>query len=96
MYSEYQLFSKERVKLVCLNNLNRQSNLNESLNKCELITDIENRKSSQHALFPFDSSAQNMNYIIISEQIRSIGEHEIFINPYIYIKESILIKVLRS
>ena len=34
--------------------------------------------------------------IIISEQIRSIGEHEIFINPYIDIKESILIKVSKN
>jgi len=31
--------------------------------------------------------------IIISEPIRSIGEHEIFVNPYIDIKESILINV---
>ena len=30
--------------------------------------------------------------IIISAQIRSIGEHEILVNPYIDIKESILIK----
>ena len=34
--------------------------------------------------------------IIISEQIRSIGEHEIFVNPYIDIKESILIKVSKN
>ena len=34
--------------------------------------------------------------IIISEQIRSIGEHEIFVNPYINIKESILIKVSKN
>ena len=34
--------------------------------------------------------------IIITEQIRSIGEHEIFINPYIDIKESILIKVSKN
>ena len=34
--------------------------------------------------------------IIISEQMRSIGEHEIFINPYIDIKESILIKVSKN
>ena len=34
--------------------------------------------------------------IIISEQIRSIGKHEIFVNPYIDIKESILIKVSKN
>ena len=34
--------------------------------------------------------------IIISKQIRSIGEHEIFVNPYIDIKESILIKVSKN
>tara|TARA_B100000427_G_C15311779_1_gene508598 strand:+ start:224 stop:667 length:444 start_codon:yes stop_codon:yes gene_type:complete len=34
--------------------------------------------------------------IIISAQIRSIGEHEIFVNPYIDIKESILIKVSKN
>ena len=34
--------------------------------------------------------------IIISEQIRTIGEHEIFINPYIDIKASILIKVSKN
>ena len=34
--------------------------------------------------------------IIISEQIRSIGEHEIFVNPYIDMKESILIKVSKN
>ena len=34
--------------------------------------------------------------IIISEQIRSIGEYEIFVNPYIDIKESILIKVSKN
>ena len=34
--------------------------------------------------------------IIISEQIRSIGNHEIFVNPYIDIKESILIKVSKN
>ena len=34
--------------------------------------------------------------IIISDQIRSIGEHEIFVNPYIDIKESILIKVSKN
>ena len=34
--------------------------------------------------------------IIISEQIRSIGEHEILVNPYIDIKESILIKVSKN
>ena len=34
--------------------------------------------------------------IIISEQIRSIGEHEIFVKPYIDIKESILIKVSKN
>ena len=34
--------------------------------------------------------------IIISEQIRSIGEHEIFVNPYIDIKQSILIKVSKN
>ena len=34
--------------------------------------------------------------IIISEQIRSIGDHEIFVNPYIDIKESILIKVSKN
>ena len=34
--------------------------------------------------------------IIISEQIRSIGEHEIFVNPYINIKEAILIKVSKN
>ena len=34
--------------------------------------------------------------IIISQQIRSIGEHEIFVNPYTDIKESILIKVSKN
>ena len=34
--------------------------------------------------------------IIISEQIRSIGNHEIFVNPYIDIKESISIKVSKN
>ena len=34
--------------------------------------------------------------IIISEQIRSIGEHKILVNPYIDIKESILIKVSKN
>ena len=34
--------------------------------------------------------------IIISEQIRSIGEHQIFVNPYIGIKETILINVSKN
>ena len=34
--------------------------------------------------------------IIISAQIRSIGEHEILVNPYIDIKQSILIKVSKN
>ena len=34
--------------------------------------------------------------IIISEQIRSIGDHEILVNPYIDIKESILVKVSKN
>ena len=34
--------------------------------------------------------------IIITQSIRSIGEHEITINPYIDIKESIIIKVIKN
>jgi len=34
--------------------------------------------------------------IILSEQIRSIGEHQILINPYTEIKESIVIKVIKN
>ncbi len=34
--------------------------------------------------------------IIITEQIRSIGEHKIFVNPYIDIKETILLKVSKN
>ena len=34
--------------------------------------------------------------IIISEQIRSIGDHEILVNPYVDIKESVLIKVSKN
>jgi len=34
--------------------------------------------------------------IIITEQIRSIGEHKIFVNPYIDIKETISVKVSKN
>ena len=34
--------------------------------------------------------------IILLEQIRSIGEHQITVNPYTDIKETIVIKVLKN
>jgi len=56
-----------------------------AISKNEIINVLKENKIKIHS-----------DDIIISEQIRSIGEHEIFINPYIDIKESILIKVSKN
>ena len=56
-----------------------------SISKNEIINFLKENKINIHS-----------DDIIISEQIRSIGEHEIFVNPYIDIKESILIKVSKN
>ena len=56
-----------------------------SISKNEIINFLKENQINIHS-----------DDIIISEQIRSIGEHEIFVNPYIDIKESILIKVSKN
>jgi len=56
-----------------------------SISKNEIVTFLKEKNINIHS-----------DDIIISEQIRSIGEHEIFVNPYIDIKESILIKVSKN
>ena len=103
---EYYEKIKEEIKINENNKLEQAKNTIESIKKLTIKFSKEADEKGQ--LYGAISKKEILNFlkenqikvhsddIIISEQIRSIGEHEISINPYTDIQESIKVTVLKN
>jgi len=103
---EYYEGIKEEIKIKEKNKLEQAKKTIEDINKLDIHFKKEADEKDQ--LYGAISKKEILNFlkennikihsddIIITEQIRSIGEHKIFVNPYIDIKETILVKVSKN
>ncbi len=103
---EYYEGIKEEIKIKEKHKLEQAKKTIEDINKLDIHFKKEADEKDQ--LYGAISKKEILNFlkennikihsddIIITEQIRSIGEHKIFVNPYIDIKETILVKVSKN
>ena len=103
---EYYEGIKEEIKIKEKNKLEQAKKTIEDINKLDIHFKKEADEKDQ--LYGAISKKEILNFlkennikihsddIIITEQIRSIGEHKIFVNPYIDIKKTILVKVSKN
>jgi len=103
---EYYEGIKEEIKIKEKNKLEQAKKTIEDINKLDIHFKKEADEKDQ--LYGAISKKEILNFlkennikihsddIIITEQIRSIGEHKIFVNPYIDIKETISVKVSKN
>tara|TARA_B100001964_G_C14129113_1_gene552013 strand:+ start:445 stop:888 length:444 start_codon:yes stop_codon:yes gene_type:complete len=97
---------KEEIKIKEKHKLEQAKKTIEDINKLDIHFKKEADEKDQ--LYGAISKKEILNFlkennikihsddIIITEQIRSIGEHKIFVNPYIDIKKTILVKVSKN
>ena len=103
---EYYEGIKEEIKIKEKNKLEQAKKTIKDINKLDIHFKKEADEKDQ--LYGAISKKEIINFlkennikinsddIIITEQIRSIGKHKIYINPYIDIKETILVKVSKN
>ena len=103
---EYYEGIKEEIKIKEKHKLEQAKKTIEDINKLDIHFKKEADEKDQ--LYGAISKKEILNFlkennikihsddIIITEQIRSIGEHKIFVNPYIDIKETISVKVSKN
>ena len=103
---EYYEGIKEEIKIKEQNKLDQAKKTIEDIKKLKIKFNKEADEKGQ--LYGAISKKEILNFlkennikihsddIIITDQIRSIGEHEIFVNPYTDIKETIIIKVQKN
>ena len=103
---EYYEKIKEEIKLNENNKLEQAKETIEKIKKLKIQFSKEADEKGQ--LYGAISKKEILNFlkenqvnvhsddIIISEQIRSIGDHEILVNPYTDIQESIKVIVLKN
>ena len=103
---EYYEGIKEEIKIKEQNKLDQAKKTIEDIKKLKIQFNKEADEKGQ--LYGAISKKEILNFlkennikihsddIIITDQIRSIGEHEIFVNPYTDIKETIIIKVQKN
>ena len=97
---------KDEIKLKEKNKLEKAKETIENIKKLNIQFNREADEKGQ--LYGAISKKEILNFlkekdikihsddIILAEQIRSIGEHQISVNPYTDIKETIVIKVLKN
>ena len=103
---EYYEKIKEEIKINENNKLEQAKNTIENIKKLKIQFSKEADEKGQ--LYGAISKKEILNFlreneikvhsddIIISEQIRSIGDHEILVNPYTDIQESIKVVVIKN
>ena len=103
---EYYDKIKEEIKINENNKLEQAKQTIENIKKLNIEFSKEADEKGQ--LYGAISKKEILNFlkdnevkihsddIVLSEQIRSIGEHEIIVNPYMDIKEAIKITVLKN
>lgn len=103
---EYYENIKEEIKINENNKLEQAKQTIENIKKLNIEFSKEADEKGQ--LYGAISKKEILNFlkdnevkihsddIVISEQIRSIGEHEIIVNPYTDIQEAIKITVLKN
>ena len=103
---EYYENIKEEIKVNEANKLKNAKQLIENIKKLKIQFSKEADEKGQ--LYGAISKKEILNFlkeneikvhsddVIINQQIRSIGEHEIIVNPYTDIQESIKINVLKN
>ena len=103
---EYYEKIKEEIKINENNKLEQAKQTIENIKKLNIEFSKEADEKGQ--LYGAISKKEILNFlkdnevkihsddIVISEQIRSIGEHEIIVNPYTDIQEAIKITVLKN
>tara|TARA_Y100000741_G_C17964028_1_gene441077 strand:+ start:73 stop:516 length:444 start_codon:yes stop_codon:yes gene_type:complete len=103
---EYYEGIKEEIKIKEKTKLEEAKKMIEDINK--LSINFKKEADEKDQLYGAISKKEIINFlkennikinsddIIIAEQIRSIGEHKIYVNPYIDIKETILVKVSKN
>ena len=103
---EYYEKIKEEIKISENNKLEHAKQTIENINKLNIEFNKEADEKGQ--LYGAISKKEILNFlkeneikihsddIIISDQIRSIGEHEIIVNPYMDIQETIKITVHKN
>ena len=103
---EYYEKIKEEIKINENNKLEQAKQTIENIKKLNIEFSKEADEKGQ--LYGAISKKEVLNFlkdnevkihsddIVISEQIRSIGEHEIIVNPYTDIQEAIKITVLKN
>ena len=103
---EYYEGIKEEIKIKEKNKLEQAKKTIKDINKLDIHFKKEADEKDQ--LYGAISKKEILNFlkennikinsddIIITEQIRSIGDHKIYVNPYIDIKETILVKVSKN
>ena len=103
---EYYEKIKEDIKINEKNKLEKAKQTIEKIKKLNIQFKKEADEKGQ--LYGAISKKEILNFlkeneikihsddIILNNQIRSIGEHELIVNPYIDIKESIKINVLKN
>ena len=103
---EYYEKIKEEIKINENNKLEKAKQTIENLKKLNIEFNKEADEKGQ--LYGAISKKEILNFlkenevkihsddIVISEQIRSIGEHEIIVNPYTDVQETIKITVLKN